>query len=362
MARVWYYRKTRTKGVKSGCYILEWLAPNGEKMREPTQTKYKDVARQIAKQKEVELALDPWGLYTVKRVAKSWDEYVEDFLASKGVKRPGTVAAYRMSLAPVTRILSPKNVVEVATVAALKKFAAARVKEVSAQTVNKDLRTLRAALYYAEEQKHILKTPSFKDVWLSIDKKKPVCLSMDIQRQLLAAVVHADFRPRAATREWWGVFVMLAHTLGARRGEILGLTWQCVDFRERTVLIPAEACKTRQDRVLPLADADDLWLLLAKWREQATGDMVLPWGHATYRQFYVDWARLRKVAGVTGVVPKNLRSTAASEMVAAGVGTLTVKDWLGHTTVLTTESWYVDTDPALRQAAAQRQTWRGERS
>jgi site-specific recombinase XerD len=366
MTTVHIYRATRTNGkqgldrkkAKSGCWRMKWRDLTGKIHTESTGTRLRDAAKQIARKREGELALDPHGLATTKQMPKGWDDFVEEFIASKrATKRAGTASAYLMSLGPVTRLLTPKNVSDVATVAALEKFVVGRVKEVGAQTVNKDLRCLRAALFYGEERGYLIKTPAFKEVWCKIDKKDPVCLSADVQRKLMMAVVSDDFQPRSASRQWWRIFLLLARETGGRRGELLGLTWDRVDHTARTIKISAETSKGRKDRTLYLADAEELWTALAEWREQTEGDSVFAWTRKTFRQFYEDWARLRKVAGVVGVVPKNLRSTTGSEMVAAGVSTMAIRDWLGHSSITTTEG-YTNTGAAMKTAAAARQKWR----
>ena len=49
------------------------------------------------------------------------------------------------------------------------------------------------------------------------------------------------------------------------------------------------------------------------------------------------------------------RIESASELIAANVPTVVVKDFLGHSNVATTENYYINTKPALRAAAAARQ-------
>jgi integrase len=233
---------------------------------------------------------------------------------------------------------------------------------VAAETVNRDLRSIRAALRYAADDNrgYILKAPSFRGIFLRTNQKNPVVVPADVQQKIVAAVDSEEFKPRVVSREWWKVFVLLCRETGARRGELLGLDWDRIDFKAKSVRITAETSKGRKDRVLPLGDAADLWQVLADWREKVEGDQVFPWSRATYRQFYEDWERLLDAAGVGNVVPKNLRSTTGSEMVAAGVSTMAVKDWLGHSSVTTTEKYYANTGLALRDAARQRRDWREE--
>jgi integrase len=104
----------------------------------------------------------------------------------------------------------------------------------------------------------------------------------------------------------------------------------------------------------------ELWQVLETWQADVEGDLVLPWQKLTRRQFYEDWNLLMDAAGTPGVVPKNFRSTAGSEMAAAGVSTVAVRDFLGHSSVTTTEAYYANTGLALREAAERRREWRYE--
>lgn len=98
---------------------------------------------------------------------------------------------------------------------------------------------------------------------------------------------------------------------------------------------------------------------LKKWRsicgETADDELVLPWPKNTIRQFYDDWARIVAAAGLpkgTKPVPKHFRSTLGSMLIAAGTPTLTVRDFLGHHSVTTTESHYVHTSASTLRAAS----------
>ncbi len=125
------------------------------------------------------------------------------------------------------------------------------------------------------------------------------------------------------------------------------------------LVVSARTSKGRKDRVLPMAP--ELASVLKRWRtSQPTIPLageVLPWPFDTYRRLYVDWHVVQAAAGIAEerhYVPKDCRSSCASELIAAGVPTAVVKDFLGHATVTTTERYYINTQPALRAAAAAR--------
>lgn len=76
---------------------------------------------------------------------------------------------------------------------------------------------------------------------------------------------------------------------------------------------------------------------------------MLPYS-GNMRHLYEDW---HKIAGKNRV-PKNCRTTCGSQLVESGTPTVVVKDFLGHSSVTTTERFYVNTSSSLRKAAEAR--------
>jgi integrase len=188
-------------------------------------------------------------------------------------------------------------------------------------------------------------------------KKKPTIIPEEDFAAILAAV---NAKPKLKYRSagWWRVFLYLAYYLGLRRGELLGLNWSDVDLERLEVRVVANTSKGRRERMVPIAK--ELSAILAAWRTEqtdSTSNVVLHWPHDTYRQLYDDWHSIQDAAGIPKAahyVPKNCRSTCASELIASNVPTVVVKDFLGHATVTTTENYYINTKPALRAAAGAR--------
>ena len=173
---------------------------------------------------------------------------------------------------------------------------------------------------------------------------------------MVKALRSQDLGLKHRSTDWWRIFLYVAYYLGLRRGEILGLTWGRVSFESSEVHVLAPTSKSRKERVVPLSK--ELATMLAEWKARTpnvgSNDEVLPWPHDTYRQLYEDWHAIQKAAGIPEdehYVPKNCRSSCASELIAANVPTIVVKDFLGHATVATTENYYINTKPAMRAAA-----------
>jgi hypothetical protein len=88
--------------------------------------------------------------------------------------------------------------------------------------------------------------------------------------------------------------------------------------------------------------------------------MVLPWGRQP-RQLYVDWARITKAASLTGIVPKNFRSTVASQVLLAGTDTITTSRITGHNPSVLAKH-YANVGDGLRPAMEARRRYNDERA
>jgi integrase len=242
----------------------------------------------------------------------------------------------------------------------LEDFVNARLDaKASPNTINKELRHIKVALRWAWKRDLLSRVPDLGCVFIRVERKQPVIIPetdfVAMAEALKQPGLNLEFRSPA----WWQVFLYLAFYVGLRRGEILGLCWEHIRFDAMEMLVSANTSKGRKDRVVPFNQ--ELGTILLEWRAIQTtipirGE-VLPWEKDSLRQLYVDWHAIQKAAGIPDgrhYVPKNCRSSCASALIAAGAPTVVVKDILGHATVATTETFYINTTPALRSAIAAR--------
>ncbi len=336
-------------------YLRWWdLTPDGSRWKErwkSTRTTIKKDAE--SQRRELERELDA-GRRSESEM--TWEDFVDDFLKKHTARKPkSTLALYRHSLNAFTRVAKPRKLANVSR-ALLEDFADRRLKDKKAvATVNRDLRHLRAALRWAERRNYISAMPDFKDVFIREDRRQPVIIPEDDFVAMVQALHDPGLVLKKRPAEWWRVFFYVAYYLGLRVGEILGLTWERVSLETLEVRIMASTSKGRKERVVPMAA--ELAKVFKDWRDRHTNysprDEVLPWPYDNYRSLYVDWHAIQTAAGIPDgahYVPKNCRSTCASELIASNVPTVVVKDFLGHATVATTENYYINTKPALRAA------------
>jgi integrase len=174
------------------------------------------------------------------------------------------------------------------------------------------------------------------------------------------------------------VFVMLAASSGARRGELIALRWKDIDLERGTLAIERgvvlvngdlieQGTKTHQSRRIPLdrATLESLNFHRSRMEEAAesTGAVIgsdsfvfsesfdgsAPWRpDSTSRAFRA----LCKRAGVTGVRLHDLRHYVATRLLTAGVDVRTVAGRLGHRNPSTTLNVYSHFVPESDREAA----------
>jgi integrase len=154
-------------------------------------------------------------------------------------------------------------------------------------------------------------------------------LSEDERTRLLAACRGARWPKMYA-------LVLLGLTTGARKGELLGLHWQDVDFAQALLHIPTT--KNGDPKALPLTPAarEELQRLQGaptKLVFESTRSPGQPFG------FEPEWKELLKACGIRNFRFHDLRHSCASMLAANGATLLEIGDLLGHRQVSMTKRY-----------------------
>jgi len=163
------------------------------------------------------------------------------------------------------------------------------------------------------------KNPAAKIKLFREDDRRYRYLSEDEEERLLAACV--PYMRRIVT--------FALHT-GMRRGEILGLRWQDVDFRNRVAIIPASRSKSKKDRCIPL-NGVAISVLNELPRPLAQEGLIFgntAGGQQANIKRY--WNKALVAAGIENFHFHDLRHTYASRLVTAGVDLAVLRELLGH--------------------------------
>lgn len=256
---------------------------------------------------------------------------------------PATLKRHRVLAASLARHLPAPNLWAISA-ETIRAYQAARLKAVSAKTVNLEVHILRGALKQAR-------------LWSRLaDEFKPLAESSRAGRALQPEEEAALFRT-AASRPGWHVAycaAILAANTTARSCEIRGLRLADVDLFGRTMSVRRASTKTDAGaRIVPLNDAA-LWAA-SRLLDRARGvgatepeHYLLPRQQSRFtkgpvscagtgfdpaqpmRGWRTAWRKLTRAAGLSGLRFHDLRHHAITKLAEAGVPDQTLMAMAGH--------------------------------
>ncbi len=216
------------------------------------------------------------------------------------------------------------------------RFKMKRKAEVSPSTVNRELACLKTLYAKAVEWRRVESSPFERVKKLREPEGKEKILSRDEARGLLAEAA-PHIKP----------VIVLALSTGMRRSEILGLKWSDVDLIKAFIRIGES--KSGRTRNVPMNA-----LVFDALREMPRrGEFVFPnktGGHVL--DVKTGFKAACRRAGIKSLRFHDLRHTAASWMVEAGVDLVTVSKILGHRTIQMTMRYCHSTEQNMKAAVA----------
>lgn len=200
-------------------------------------------------------------------------------------------------------------------------------------TVHRELEVARSLFRFAE-RRGLMNINPFNAGLPLISKGSEVrrerILSRQEEAQLLAA---CDGEVR---RSHLKPFLVCALDTAARRGELFELRWKDVFLEEGYIRLLAENTKTQQSRLATLTPRLMAELLELRKRRRADGeggadDLVFGLTHSIKRSF----STVCEKAGIEDLHLHDLRHTAITRMIAAGIPTSEVMKISGHSQMVT---------------------------
>lgn len=197
------------------------------------------------------------------------------------------------------------------------------------------------------------------------------------KEELIAFLDHLE---KSNNPKWYTMFRLLAFS-GCRKGELLALTWEDLDFNKGTLNISKtlalgldnrlliQTPKTKKSkRVIPL-DAKTM-AIMRDWRTQQAKDMLM-FGYNTMSKNQLiftntknTYINLQKVGqkikpickqiGLKEITPHGFRHTHCSLLFEAGASIKEVQERLGHSDVQTTMNIYAHVSEKKKEETAEK--------
>lgn len=225
-------------------------------------------------------------------------------------------------------------------------------KSVSLATINRCLAILKHLLIEAHDAGLIAKnvTKGSKAIDADAETARTRTLTADEERRLLAScggrrnvtyermgkIVKADVLTENPHLK---AMILLGLDSGLRRGEILNLNWNEIDFEIGIIRVLGTHTKTQRTRSTTLTDRTRTELFALP--NFGTSGKIFP-----FNDFKRSWRTALKVAGIEGLNFHDLRRTFVTRLQADGVSIGIAAELAGHARLETTQKHYTSTDNA----------------
>lgn len=214
-------------------------------------------------------------------------------------------------------------------------------------SVNRELEHLRAIFNFAKDDGLIIKSPfdakSNSLIVKTAEKNRDRVLSREEETRLIDACggrkvtyerdgKQITMRDSGESRKYLRSLIVVAVDTGARRGELFKLQWKEVDLFGGTILIQASNSKTEKTRIIGLTSRAKHELMdLGETSVKDKGALVF----GITSTIKNAWKKLCQIADIDDLNFLDLRHTATTRMINAGVPHTEVMKITGHTQIIT---------------------------
>ena len=213
------------------------------------------------------------------------------------------------------RSFSGKYLYEITPVM-IERFKTERIKEVSPATVNRNLACLKCMFNKAIQWGKLEENP-FRAVKLLKENNKRLRYLEKEEIVKLLARCSRHLRP----------IVVVALNTGMRKGEILGLKWQDIDFKQGIIYL--YNTKNGEKREIPINEMAKT-ALIRTLKHPDSPYVFCDKNGNLIRDFRKSFFTALKKSGIINFRFHDLRHTFASQLVMAGIDLNTVRELLGH--------------------------------
>jgi integrase len=342
---------------KQGVYWIDYYV-QGHRKRERIGPD-KRLAETVFKKRKVEIAE---GRFLEKKrpVTTTFDELAHAYLPYSRKNKRSWDRDTR-SVKHLAVVFSEKRLTEIAP-ADIERYKTLRQTNTDSHgrhpqpaTINRELACLKAMFNVA--RKGLLHLPG------GLPTENPVsCVEFFDEHNIRDRILTAEefHRMLDASPDYLRPILQCAYYTGMRRGEVLALTWDKVDFKAGFIRLKDADTKTDEARSIPIGRELREVLGHLPVVLDAQGKRVLyVFTHNGQRVKSIKrvFARVRQQTGITNTVFHDFRHTATTNLRRAGVDALTAMKITGHKTMAVFKRYNTIDEQDLKVAQRQRDTY-----
>jgi integrase len=332
-------RKRRNGSIfqKPGCkrWFIQFYAANGRRIRESTGTKDYRQAEQILQQKLADRNQGDTPIMLRKvRVQELHDGLLRSYRVNRRASLVKVDRQWKQHLAPFFADLPAHQV----TAETINRYVDLRLKEGAAHaSINRELAALKTAYRLAARDRVIAKLPLFPTLLQENNARKGFIEDSDFAKLT-----------KHAHELWLKLFLEISYTLGWRCGELLQLQVRHVHLANR--LVRLDTSKNGEGRECVLTERLVYLLEQATANKPHDGYVFTRTDGTRVKDFTKPWQRLRKKAGLPGLLIHDFRRSAARNLRRAGVAESVVMSVGGWKTAAMFRRYAIVSNADQRQA------------
>ena len=305
----------------NGIYYVVLMSGNGKRSWYSTHTRDQEEAGRIAK--EISKKHEKPRVLTLSAFKRMIEQYAETNYSS------GTASIYKRSFDKLIHCFGDIMLKSV-TPLLIEKFKQECHKKVNAETANMYLRTISAAFNRAKEWRLLDDNPAKSCKLIRVPDKEPIYLPKESIKILIDKISDAQFR----------LIILLAVHTGMRRGEIINLKWEDINFSNHLIRVRNRdtfTVKGGHPRTIPMHPY--IYKLLFPLQKtggyvfvHSNGKVITPYYLSRTFKRYVKKCKLSEKYHF-----HSLRHTCGSLLIQMGVPLFDVQKILGHRSINTTQ-------------------------
>jgi integrase len=292
---------------------------NGKPYFESSKSQKETEARRLLKRREGEISQGKLpGIY-FDRVR--FKELKDDLLREYRINERKSIGRLEISLGHLDSFFQGYRITQITT-PKIQKYIENRLEQkVANGTINRELATLKRLLNIGARQ-----TPPKVDrvPYIPMLKENNVRQGFFEHHEYIALL--------KALPSYLRPVVTFGYKTGWRKKEILNLTWEKVDFEERTVRLESRETKNNNARIIYLDDELIKVLKVQRLRKKKDCPFVFHRDGQQIKDFRYVWKKACKIIDIEGKIFHDLRRTGVRNMVRAGIQEQVAMRISGHKT------------------------------